>query len=56
MQSAAQRLMMYFRRDYVVMGGVEYEGDWNKESDEKDANNILQGCIKLMPSLQVFTL
>ena len=42
-----------YRRDYVVMGGVTHDGNWNNQSDAEDDKRILQGCIDLEPSLKV---
>ncbi|XP_060566263.1 D-aspartate oxidase-like [Ruditapes philippinarum] len=36
---------------YVVMGGVEYRGDWNTEVSSKDKKLIWENCTKYVPSL-----
>ena len=48
-----RRLYDDCRRDYVVMGGITHEGNWNNQSDGEDDRRILQGCIDLEPSPKV---
>jgi len=39
------------RRDCIVLGGTDYEHNYNTAADEKDTRLILERCARLEPSL-----
>lgn len=46
-------LLFNYSQDFVVLGGTQYENDWNINPTVEDKQWIIESTKKIMPNLQV---